>query len=150
MTGPKSAPASGRTPEATALAALAVPRTRPVRSLARGMEYRTGRRSVAATPRVTSSVNQAEGVNVGGVEMHEEDEDAGTAAERADELAWVRWQLVRMIEGRLVAPLSPTEQERYRKLAQREHELLEGRLLILDAAGGTKPAMEPSTARTGR
>ncbi len=55
-----------------------------------------------------------------------------------------------MIEGRLVAPLSPTEQERYRKLARREQELLESRLLILDAPRGTESAMEPSTAQTGR
>ena len=87
---------------------------------------------------------------LGSVEMHERDEDADTGAERADELAWVRWQLVRMIEGRLVAPLSPTEQERYRKLARREQELLESRLLILDAPRGTESAMEPSTAQTGR
>ena len=66
-----------------------------------------------------------------------------------EELKMVRWQLTRMIERRLVAPLSPGEQERYRRLARREHELLEGRVVALDASDGSQSAME-ATPRSDR
>ncbi len=64
-----------------------------------------------------------------------------------EELKMVRWQLTRMIDRRLVAPLSPGEQERYQRLARREHELLDSRVSARDASGGNESAVE-STRRS--
>jgi len=54
----------------------------------------------------------------------------------ADELDWVRWRLARMVEQRLVVPLSPAEQELYRELLRRERALL---ATVVDTGGGRGP-----------
>ena len=43
----------------------------------------------------------------------------------AEELAWVRWRLDRMVSGRLVSPLSDVELEQFNMLSVREVELLQ-------------------------
>jgi hypothetical protein len=80
--------------------------------------------------------------------MHQSDEEADKAAGRADELDWVCWTLARMIESWLAAPLSRAEQNGFRELVRREHELLEKRLLIVEDTGGTETTIEPSTPQT--
>jgi hypothetical protein len=60
----------------------------------------------------------------------------------ADDLDWVRWRLARMVEQRLVAPFSQSEEELYRALIQREHELLDNR--TIDLAGD--PARDDRSA----
>jgi hypothetical protein len=48
-----------------------------------------------------------------------------------NDLDWVRWRLARMAEQRLVSPFSRSEEELYRELARREHELLDGQTIDL-------------------
>ena len=65
---------------------------------------------------------------------------------RVEEIRWVRRELDRMVAQRFVVPLSPGEQVRYRRLTQREHELLDGRLLIIDAAAASPTETDAVTA----
>ena len=74
--------------------------------------------------------------------MMSERGEADRRSGRADELDWVRWRLARMVEQRLVAPLSPAEHELYVELLRQERVLLD---TITDGAGGRERDRERST-----
>jgi hypothetical protein len=63
--------------------------------------------------------------------MRERTKDLDIRTRPADDLDWARWRLARMVEQRLVSPFSRSEEELYRALVQREHELLDSRTIDL-------------------
>ena len=71
--------------------------------------------------------------------------EAHAASQPALDLAWIRWKLARLAERRLRIPLTPFEQDLYRELLRREHELVQSQVLILDAG-----ARESARASNGQ
>jgi hypothetical protein len=84
--------------------------------------------------------------------VSERDKDLDIRTRPADDVDWVRWRLARLVEQRLVAPFSPSEQEVYRALVQREHELLENRTIDLtgESARNDRPVDASDECVTGR
>ena len=74
--------------------------------------------------------------------MNDASSEAHAVSQRALDLAWIRWKLARLAERRLVAPLALFEQDPYRELLRREHELMESQVVILDARGREESVTE--------